>query len=102
MNLKYEETLQSFRLYSDEEPQKWLEEYDIHGLYTGLNEKGEIVYFEKELFGNLMKTFKLLDNIVHVINPEGLYTVPELGLKDVPFYKVIEAIKERFLENLKS
>jgi len=101
MNLKYEETPQGFRLYSDEEPQKWLEEYDIHGLYTGLNEKGEIVYFEKELFGNLMGTFELLDNIVHEINPKGLYTVPELGLENVPFHEVVKAIKERFLSEEK-
>ena len=97
MNLSYEENFQAFRLYSNEEPQRWLDEYDVHGLYIGLNKKGEIVYFEKELFGDLHGTFKLIDRIINRINPKGLYTVPELGLENVPFEKVIEAVKERIL-----
>jgi len=68
---------------------------------VGLNEKGEIVYFEKELFGNLIGTFELLDNIVYDIKPKGHYTVPELELKEASFKKVIETIKERFLKGEK-
>ena len=100
MNLSYEENLQTFRLSSGEEPQKWLEKYDVHGLYIGLNERGEITYFEKELFGDPAGTFKLIDQIIHEINPKGLYTVPELGLENVPFEKVIEAVKERILKGI--
>ncbi|RUM30309.1 MAG: hypothetical protein DSY42_04745 [Aquifex sp.] len=70
---------------------------DIH-----VNDKGEVVYLWQELVGDRWEgNFEVLEEILEKIKPEGLYIVPELGLKNVPFYKVIKAIKERFLKEEK-
>jgi len=70
---------------------------DIH-----VNDKGEVVYLWQELVGDGWEAnFEVLEGILEKINPRGLYTIPELGLKDVPFEKVIKTIKERFLKGEK-
>ena len=67
---------------------------DIH-----VNDKGEVVYLWQELVGDGWEAnFEVLREILKKINPKGLYTVPELGLENVPFEKVIEAVKERILK----
>ena len=70
---------------------------DIH-----INDKGEVVYLWQELVGDKWEVnFEILEEILEKINPKGLYTVPELGLENVPIHEVIRAIKERFLSKEK-
>ncbi|GAB6066002.1 hypothetical protein JCM9492_10940 [Aquifex pyrophilus] len=70
---------------------------DIH-----INNKGEIVYLWQELVGdNWEANFEVLEEVLDKIKPKGLYTVPELGLENVPFYEVIRAVRERVLGELK-
>jgi hypothetical protein len=66
-----------------------------------LNRHGEIVNFSVEtVFGP-----KIIKHILAYVKsnpPPGFYTIPELGLKNVPFEKVLEAVKEYYKKHLKS
>ncbi len=67
---------------------------DIHA-----NDKGEVVYLWQELIGDRWEgNFQILEQILKDLQPKGLYTVPELGLENVSFEKVIETVKEKILE----
>jgi len=60
-----------------------------------LNRHGEIVNFSVEtVFGP--KIIKHILTYVKSNPPPGLYTVPELGLKNVPFDVVLEKVKEYY------
>jgi len=59
-----------------------------------INNKNEIVFLDQELVGDYLEgNFEVLKEILERIKPEGLYTVPELGLNDVPFDVVLERVK---------
>lgn len=90
----------------------FLEEYELDSKLEGkqvetenalisifVNEKEEIVYLGQELTGDGWEAnFEVLEEILKKINPQGLYTVPELGLKNVPFEEVIKAVRKRILK----
>ena len=66
-----------------------------------VNNKNEIVFLDQELVGDRLEgNFEVLKEILQRIEAQGLYTVPELGLKDVPFDVVLEKIKEYYEKSI--
>ena len=63
-----------------------------------VDDEGRIVYLGQELVGDRWKgNFEVLEEILRKIKPKGLYNVPEPGLENVPFEKIIEVVKKRIL-----
>jgi len=74
--------------------------YDSNGVicfynyaFRSLNGEGDVF---KEL-ENLVKNVALFENKI-----KGRYTVPELGVENVPFKEVLEAVKRYYEEKLSS
>jgi len=66
-----------------------------------VNSRHEIVFLDHELVGDRLEgNFEVLKEILKRIKPKGLYTVPELGLKNVPFDVVLEKVKEYYERKL--
>jgi len=74
-------------------------EAEFYEVGAVLNRKGEISAFNVEFVSD----GAILNDILAYVKqkpPPGLYTVPELGLKDVPFDVVLEKIKEYYKKSI--
>ena len=64
------------------------------GLWCELTEDG--LFYQVEILNGDRNPIQLLSEYIHEarrLNIPGLYTVPEFGVKDAPFWKVLEAVK---------
>ena len=83
--------------YEDAGDLPWNEavEDEFYEVGAVLNRKGEVMSFEI----SLPMGPDIMEDIIRYVKqnpPPGLYTVPELGLKDVPFDVVLEKVKEYY------
>jgi len=79
-----------------EELYKELVEY-MPELSVATDKKGRILYLYLELYGDRpIGGIEYLIEATKRVPIPGLYTVPELGLKDVPFNVVLEKVKEYY------
>ena len=98
MILHYEGDAFGFTLFGgdDEYENEWSEQLESIGCYSivYLNQKGEVVYLDVEApFGP--DCILEMAEWVKQNPPPGIYTVPELGIKDAPFFEVLLACYNR-------
>ena len=103
MILHYEGDAFGFTLWgSDEEYEnEWSEEFESVGCYNAVyvSKNGEVVYLDVEApFGP--ECILEMADWVKQNPPPGIYTVPELGIKDVPFFEVLLACYKRVRKDL--
>jgi len=66
---------------------------------TGIDEEGRIRYFDFELWKSPDQVKDLLESPL-ISQIPGRYTVPELGVENVTFKEVLEAVKRYYEEKL--
>jgi hypothetical protein len=106
MILEFKDGGAGFRLESPE-----LDKYDEQDLseeYTGefgdnvwTNEDGEIVHYDYA-FRHDSDTLDFEIKEIDKYKVEGLYTVPQLNLRDVIFKEVLKAVRRYYLQKLSS
>ena len=62
---------------------------------TGINKTGRIRYFKFELWKSPEQIEDLIESPL-ISQIPGLYTVPELGVKNATFKEVLEAVKKYY------
>jgi len=84
------------KLYDDKETEAEFPEVQLMK-----DKEGYIRYVDFEFIGlNDKEVLRAFESYVKKLSPKGLYTVPELNLKNVPFYKVIKTLKGKLMQNV--
>ncbi len=81
-------------LYDDEETEAEYPEVQLL-----VDREGQVRFLDFEFIGlNDEEILKNFSQYVSKKSFKGLYTVPELGLKNVPFEEVVKAVRKRILK----
>jgi len=103
MLLKFEDTLTGFKLgeqvqirNENEALEETFRDY-MPEANVVINKDSEIESYSQEFAGrNVVGGLDWWSKTVKGLGCKGLYTVPELGLEDVPFHEVIKAVKDYY------
>ncbi|WP_456436964.1 hypothetical protein [Desulfurobacterium sp.] len=107
MKLHFEETFSGFRLIGPYDREKSLVGYYSYAPFSAQAdahpETKEIIYFSLVFYYPDVDPINQLNTEINYAGKvPGLYTVPELGVENVTFKEVLEAVKRYYEEKLSS